>query len=138
MKIVAVVAVSAVVLASLAVAAEKSGPVPRGSKVFIAPMESGLDGFIAPEFIKKKLPLVIVTDEKDADYVLSGASMREDDKWYNIVFGGKDKNKGNVRLLDVKTKTMVWAGEAGRQVAIGSAHSSAVESARLLTESWSR
>jgi hypothetical protein len=33
---------------------------------------------------------------------------------YHAVFGGgKDKNEGNVRLLSVKDKRMVWAGEAG-------------------------
>jgi hypothetical protein len=87
--------------------------VPKGSKVFIAQMENGLDGFIAPELIKKKIPIVVVTEESQADFVLSGASLKADDRWYNVVFGGKDKNEGNVRLLDVKTKQMVWAGEAG-------------------------
>jgi hypothetical protein len=76
-------------------------------------MENGLDGFLAPEIIKKKLPIVIVTDETAADFVLSGASLKADDHWYNTVFGGKDKNEGNVRLLDVKNKQMIWAGEAG-------------------------
>ncbi|HWC98554.1 MAG TPA: hypothetical protein VG456_17460 [Candidatus Sulfopaludibacter sp.] len=81
--------------------------------MFIAPMENGLDGFIAPELIKKKVPVVVVTDEKDAEYVLAGGSSKADDKWYHVVFGGKDKNEGNVRLLSVKDKQMVWAGEAG-------------------------
>src|SRR5258708_39930384 len=87
--------------------------VPAGAKVFIASMEGGLDGFIASEIIKKKLPITVVTDEKDAEYVLAGASIKADDKWYHTVFGGKDKNEGNVKLLCVKDKTMVWAGEAG-------------------------
>jgi hypothetical protein len=85
----------------------------RGSKLFIAPMEGGLDGFIAAELFKKKIPMVVVTDENQADFILSGVSLKADDKWYNVVFGGKDKNEGNVRLLDVKTKQIVWAGEAG-------------------------
>lgn len=42
-----------------------------------------------------------------------GASQKADDHWYNVVFGGKDKNEGNVRLLSVKDKVVVWAGEAG-------------------------
>jgi len=87
--------------------------VPSGSKLFIAQMDGKLDGFIAPEIIKQKLPLSVVIDEKDADFVLAGASIKADDRWYNVVFGGKDKNEGNVRLLNVKSKTMVWAGEAG-------------------------
>jgi hypothetical protein len=87
--------------------------VPRGSKVFIAEMEGKLDGFLSPEIIKQKLPISVVLDEKEADFVLAGASIKADDKWYHVAFGGKDKNEGNVRLLDVKAKTMVWAGEAG-------------------------
>jgi hypothetical protein len=76
-------------------------------------MQGGLDGFIAAELFKKKIPLAVVTDESKADYVLSGASLKADDKWYNTVFGGKDKNEGNVRLLEVKSREIVWAGEAG-------------------------
>ncbi len=53
------------------------------------------------------------TAEDGADYILAGASIRADDKWYHSVFGGKDKNEGNVQLLKVADKSMVWAGEAG-------------------------
>lgn len=87
--------------------------VPPGSKIFLAPMEGNLQGFIAAEILKKKMPLVVVTDEKDADFVLTGASIKADDKWYNTIFGGKDKNEGNVQLISVKDRQMVWAGEAG-------------------------
>jgi hypothetical protein len=76
-------------------------------------MEGNLNGFLAPEIVKKKLPLVVVMDEKDADFILTGASIKADDKWYNTVFGGKDKNEGNVQLISVKDRQMVWAGEAG-------------------------
>jgi len=105
------------------------GGVPRGSKWFISPMDGNLDGFISSEIIKQKIPVVIVTDEKDADFVLAGASVKADDRWYNVVFGGKDKNEGNVRLLSVKDKTMVWAGEAGDRSLIWGA-SDVVVSAR--------
>ena len=76
-------------------------------------MEGNLHGFIAPEIVKKKVPLIVVTDDKEADYVLTGGSIRGDDKWYHTIFGGKDKNEGNVQLIDVKHRQLVWAGEAG-------------------------
>jgi len=102
-------------LAALVCAAGNRAPsrVPPGSKVFIAPMEGNLNGFIAPEILKKKIPFVLVTDENDAEFILSGASIKADDKWYNTIFGGKDKNEGNVQLISVRDKQMVWAGEAG-------------------------
>lgn len=41
-------------------------------------MEGNLHGFIGAEIIKRKLPVVVVAEEKDADFVLSGASIQED------------------------------------------------------------
>jgi hypothetical protein len=99
--------------ASIMFGAKPAGRIPAGAKIYIAPMEGGLDGFIAPEILKKHIPVVVVTQEADAEYVLSGQSLKADDHWYNTVFGGKDKNEGNVRLLSIKDRTMVWAGEAG-------------------------
>ena len=101
------------VLLALAFLANAQVELPKGAKVFIAPMKGSLDGFIASEIVKKKVPMVVVTEEAQADYILTGASLKADDHWYNTVFGGKDKNEGNVRLLDVKSKRMIWAGEAG-------------------------
>jgi hypothetical protein len=94
-------------------AQDKTNKVPESAKFFIAPMEGDLHPFIAAEIVKKKLPVVVVTEEKDADFILTGASIKGDDKWYHTVFGGKDKNEGSVQLISVKDKAMVWAGEAG-------------------------
>jgi hypothetical protein len=104
-------------MASTSIFAQERGAskiaVPSGSKIFIAPMEGDLHPFIAAEIMKKKLPIVVVTEEKDAEFILTGASIKGDDKWYHSVFGGKDKNEGSVQLISVKDKVMVWAGEAG-------------------------
>lgn len=91
----------------------KPHPVPSGAKVYISKMQNDLDGFITTEIIKKKLPITIVTEDTNADFILVGASLKADDKWYHTVFGGKDKNEGNVQLLSVKDKSVIWAGEAG-------------------------
>ena len=87
--------------------------IPNGARIFIAPMAGNLNGFIAPEIIKKKLPVTVTTVEAEADYILTGGSIKADDKWYNTVFNGKDKNEGNVQLISVRDKALVWAGEAG-------------------------
>ena len=87
--------------------------IPQGSRIFISAMEGKLDGFIAAELVKKKLPIVVVIDDKDADFIIAGASIKGDDKWFHSVFGGKDKNEANIQVISVKTKTVIWAGEAG-------------------------
>ena len=82
--------------------------------VYIAPMIGNLDGFIAAEIFKQHVPMTVTTDETHAEMILTGLSLHEDDHWYNVAFNrGKDKNEGNVRLIDVRTKTMIWSGEAG-------------------------
>jgi len=82
-----------VILCFLAVGAygKSDSKVPTGSKLFISQMDGGLDGFVAAEILKKKLPITVVTDEKDAEFVLTGGSQKADDHWYNTVFNGKDK-----------------------------------------------
>lgn len=84
------------------------------TQLYISPMEGSLDGFIAAEIIKQRIPVTVVVEESNADLILVGKSIKADDKWYAIAFGSaKDKNEGNLRIIDPKTKTMVWAGEAG-------------------------
>lgn len=103
-----------IMLASPALAYQTAkGKVPVGAKVFVSKMENDLDGFLTTEIIKKKIPFTLVTDEKEAEFILVGASIKGDDKWYHTVFGGKDKNEGNVQIVSVKEKSIVWAGEAG-------------------------
>lgn len=88
--------------------------IPDGSRIFISEMEGNLHSYIASEITKKKLPVIVVTDEKEADYVISGATLKGDNKWYHTVLGtGKDKNEGNIQVASVKERTVIWAGEAG-------------------------
>lgn len=109
---------------SLASAQSTTPSVPAGSKIFIAKMEGGLDGFIPPEIRKQKVPLSVTLDEKDADFVLTGVSQKAGSAWYDVVVGGiiagKDKFEANAQLVSVKDKTLVWSGEAGdRSVLFG-------------------
>src|ERR1700690_2545639 len=95
-----------------------------GARVFIAPMEGGLDGFIPPEIRKQNVPITIVLDEKDADYILTGMSADAGSRWYDVIAAGplwgKDKFEANVRLISVQYRSLVWAGEAGdRSILLG-------------------
>lgn len=85
-----------------------------GSRFFISEMEGGLHTYIASEITKKKLPVVIVLQDHEADYIIRGATLKADDKWYQTVLGtGKDKNEGSIQVVSVKDRTLIWAGEAG-------------------------
>jgi hypothetical protein len=83
-----------------------------GAKIFIEPMQGDLHPFIAAEIVKKKLPLVVVTERKNAEYILAGSFIKGDDKRDRTASGVTDKNQGSVQLINLKDKTLVWAGGA--------------------------
>jgi hypothetical protein len=110
-------------LSALVCAQERIAVAP-GSKIFIAKMEGNLDGFIPPEIQRQKVPLTVVLDEKDADYILTGMSQKAGSAWYDVIAGGviagKDKIEANVQLVSVRDRKLVWSGEAGdRSVLFG-------------------
>jgi hypothetical protein len=83
-----------------------------GAKIFIEPMQGDLHPFIAAEIVKKKLPIVVVTERKNAEYILAGSFLIGDDKRNRTASGVTDKNQGSVQLINLKDKTLVWAGGA--------------------------
>jgi hypothetical protein len=83
-----------------------------GAKIFIEPMQGDLHPFIAAEIVKKKLPVVVVTERKDAEYILAGSFIKGDDKRNRTASGVTDKNQGSIQLINLKDKTLVWAGGA--------------------------
>lgn len=103
--------------ARLPLPAQENKTVPRGSKVFITPMDKNLDGFIMAEIQKQKLPVEIVLKQEDAQYVLAGFSQMTGSHWAEqvatSVFGGKDKYEAECKLITADGKTLIWSGEAG-------------------------
>lgn len=105
-----------ILISTLAIAQKKERiSIPEGSKVYIAKMENGFDGYISAEIIKRKLPVTIVTDDSTADYIITGGSNKGDHHWYDTVVTGveKDRNQGNIQLVSAKEKSVIWAAEAG-------------------------
>mgnify|MGYP003325284469 CR=1 FL=1 len=77
--------------------------------IYLAPMDGSFEGFIAAEIVKQRLPLVVVNSEAGADFIMSGAAVAADAKW----FYSKDHTEGNIRVYDARSHRLVWADEAG-------------------------
>lgn len=106
-----------VVLSLIAVSVFAQTQVAPGSKVFIAQMGDNLDNYIAAEIIKQKVPLTVVTDQNQADFVLTGGSH---------VIGQKTSGNGSIlypvrqrteygaaiSMTSAKSTAVVWAGDA--------------------------
>jgi len=71
----AVISVMTLALGASSQAGPKSGArIPKGAKVFVAPMPDGFDNYLKAAIDKKKVPVVVVTDKSTAQYQITGAS----------------------------------------------------------------
>jgi hypothetical protein len=63
---------------STALAGDKNAPptqkIPKGAKVFVAPIEEGYDTYLKDAIAKKKVPVEIVASRDQADYEITGTA----------------------------------------------------------------
>lgn len=86
-------------------------PIPAGSKICIAPMPGGFENYIAAGIIKKKVPVVVVSDRSKADYEISGISQSEKAGWAKMLFMGSEasREQASVQVVDLKNDEVVFA-----------------------------
>ena len=72
-RVLCVGALSLALLFSVATMAEGPKVIPSGAKVYIAPMD-GFESYLKEAIEKKKVPLVVVDNEQDAEYEISGVA----------------------------------------------------------------
>jgi len=79
------IAVICILLAADAKAQQKPAAIPAGSKVFLNSMD-GFETWLVAGFAKKKVPLVIVTEQDQGDFEISGTiQILEPSQWEKIV-----------------------------------------------------
>jgi hypothetical protein len=81
-----------------------------GAKVYIAPME-GFENYLVAAFGKKKVQLIPVADQNQADYVISGTSVDKKAGWAKIAFMGNihSDNAASITMADRRTGAIVYA-----------------------------
>jgi hypothetical protein len=86
-------------------------PIPAGSRIYVAPISGGFDNYIAAAIIKKKVPVVLVTDQSKADYKISGVSESEKAGWAKMLFmkSGASAEQASVQVVDRKNDEVVFA-----------------------------
>ena len=111
--------------------------IPRGSRVYIEPMD-GFEKTLAAAFDKKQVPLVIVGDKAQADYLISGTAEDKSQSTgskvgMTVLFGvpglalSGDEMKGSIQIVDMKTSMIVYAYAA-----------ITVDKPRALAEAWAK
>ena len=78
------IAMLSIFLAAAAEAQQMPAAIPPGSKVFLNPMD-GFETWLVAGFAKKKVPLVIVTEQDQGDFEISGTiQILEPSQWEKI------------------------------------------------------
>ena len=96
--------------APLVAATPENMKITPGGRVYIAPME-GFENYLAAAFGKKKVELVPVFDQTQADYVISGTSVDKKAGWAKIAFMGNihSDNAASITMTDKRTGAIVYA-----------------------------
>jgi hypothetical protein len=86
-------------------------PIRAGSKIHVAAIPGGFESYIAAGIMKKKVPVVLVSDRSKADYEISGVSESEKATWAKMLFMGSQasREQASVQVIDLKTGEIVFA-----------------------------
>jgi hypothetical protein len=106
-----------------------------GSKVYIEPM-NGFETYMAAAIQKKKVPLIVVSDESVADYVMTGNAELQKAGWAKVAFTGSihSDEQASVSMVSTKTKELVFAYAVNKKNTLHGEQTSAEACAKHLKE----
>src|SRR5260370_6486145 len=102
-----------VAVVSTAFAGEKnalpSQKIPKGAKVFVAPIEGGYDTYLKDAIAKKKVPVEIVASRDQADYEITGTSESQKASTAKKVILGNwhSREEASITLSNIKSAEVV-------------------------------
>jgi hypothetical protein len=81
-------------------------PFVRGAKLFLEPMD-GFEQLLSHAILKKKVPVVLVHQREEADFILSGVARVKRAGWIKG-WVESAQGKGNVSITDARTGGLVF------------------------------
>lgn len=121
----------------------KARLIPRNSKIYIAPMLSedpskpqaqGFETYLAAALRKKDVPLLIVANESQADFIIEGTADKKGGGWAKKVFLGDFRNStsASMAVTNLRTGVVAYADSSDRSSANRGLRSSAEKLAKYL------
>ena len=129
-----------VTLASAALAGEKNAPpsekIPKGAKVFIAPISDGYESYLKDAMAVKEVPVEVVTSRESADYEITGsAESQKAGAAKKIIMGNwHSREEASITLSNLKSGVVVWAYSVHEEGSTHGKRSSAEACAKHLKE----
>jgi hypothetical protein len=125
---------------STALAGEKNAPpsqkIPKGAKVFVAPIAGGYDNYLKDAIAKKKVPVEIVASRDQADYEITGTAESEKASTAKKVILGNwhSREEASITVSNIKSAEVVWAYSVHEEASTHGQRSSAEACAKHLKE----
>jgi len=84
--------------------------IPRGSKVYVAPMKDGFDTYVIAGIMKKEVPVIVVTSREKADYEITGISESDKAGWAKMLFMGSSSSaeQASIKIVEIKTDEVIF------------------------------
>ncbi len=141
-KSVAGLLVLMITCAVLTVQAEKakdpaaSAKIPKGAKVFVAPIADGFDTYLKDAISKKKVPVEIAATRDQADYEITGVSESQKASTAKKVILGNwhSREEASITVSNIKSGEVVWAYSVHQEASTHGKRSSAEACAKHLKD----
>jgi len=139
-KVASVLVLLVVAAVNTAFAADKNAPpsqkIPKGAKVFVAPIEGGYETYLKDAIAKKKVPVEIVASRDLADYEITGTSESQKASTAKKVILGNwhSREEASITLSNIKSAEVVWAYSVHEEASTHGKKSSAEACAKHLKE----
>jgi hypothetical protein len=84
---------------------------PKGARLYVAPISNGFETYITAGIEKKKVPVVVVADRSKAEYELTGVSDSDKAGWAKMLFLGSQQTNeaASIKIVNLKTGNVVFA-----------------------------
>jgi hypothetical protein len=81
-----------------------------GPKIFIQPA-GGLETYISAAIMRKKVPVTVVVDQEQAEYIVEVAAESQKAGWAKILVArdARSTEEASIRMIDAKSKAVVFA-----------------------------
>jgi hypothetical protein len=85
-------------------------PIATNSKMYVAPA-NGFENYVSAAIMNKGVPVTIVTDREQADYVIETAQETQKAGWAKILVKGDMRSSENasMRIVNARTGAVVYA-----------------------------
>ncbi len=96
---------------SPAVASTESVVIPKGAKIFVAPMPNNFDQFIRTAIEKKQVPVTLVEDREKAEFEITGFSESQKASTAKILITGSwhSRESASIKVANLTTGVIAFA-----------------------------